>query len=338
MAKRIVICCDGTWNSRKQPAPTNVVRISDALAKRDDQLVNYHEGVGNQWYDRFLGGAFGFGLSHNVRDAYRFVAEHYEPGDELFLFGYSRGAYTARSTVGFIRNCGVLRREELGRIDEAYTLYRDRDPSTHPTEAEATRFRKDYAVEDVTPIRFIGVWDTVGALGIPVSGLPLVGLINRQWQFHDTKLTKIVASAFQALAIDEQRGPFVPAIWQPDDAPEQEREQVWFAGCHGDVGGGVPDPTLSEITLLWMMEQARRCGLVFEPGTLPQLDADAALRAVHNSRTSYYKLLKPFVRTLGVTDSGHEYVSFKTVERTERDHSYAPQNLLAYLRGEPQYR
>jgi uncharacterized protein (DUF2235 family) len=337
MAKRIVICCDGTWNTRKQAAPTNVVKIAQGVAKRDDQLVFYHEGVGTRPHERILGGAFGFGLSRNVRSAYRFLVEHYEPGDELFFLGFSRGAYTARSVVGFVRNCGILRRDESDRIDEAYQLYRDRDPATHPVASKSAQFREAYACEAVTPVRFIGVWDTVGALGIPLSGLRLVNLINRRWQFHDTKLTSTVAAAFQALAIDERRGPFRPAIWAPDDAPEQEREQVWFAGCHSDVGGGYPDPTLAHITLLWMVERARRCGLVFEPHAFAPLEAGVALDQAHDSRTFFYKLLPPYVRQLGVTDGAHEFVSNKTVERTRLEPSYAPQNLLDYLRRRPQY-
>jgi uncharacterized protein (DUF2235 family) len=337
MTKRIVICCDGTWNTVQQPATTNVVKIAQAVAKRDDQLVFYHEGVGTRPHERLLGGAFGFGLSRTVLAAYRFLVEHYEQGDELFFFGFSRGAYTARSTVGFVRNCGILRRDEIDRIDEAYRLYRDRDPSTHPARSRSTEFRQAYACEDVTPIRFIGVWDTVGALGIPLSGLRLVNFINRRWQFHDTMLTRSVAAAFQALAIDEKRGPFRPAVWVPDDAGHQEREQVWFAGCHSDVGGGFPDPTLAHITVLWMVERARRCGLVFEPHAFAPLGPDAALDPLHDSRTFFYKLVRPFVRQLGVTDEAHEYVSFKTVERTKLDPSYAPQNLLDYLRDQPQY-
>lgn len=337
MAKRIVICCDGTWNTLKQRATTNVVKIAQGVAKQEDQLVFYHEGVGTRPHERIIGGAFGFGLSRNVRAAYRFLVEHYEPGDELYFFGFSRGAYTARSVVGFVRNCGILRRDEIHRVDEAYRLYKKRASSTHPNQSRATGFRRAYACEDVTPIRFIGVWDTVGALGIPISGLRLVNLVNRRWQFHDTRLTKSVAAAFQALAVDEKRGPFRPAVWTPDDAENQEREQVWFAGCHSDVGGGYPDPTLAHITLQWMVERARRCGLVFEPDAFAPLGPDAALDDLHNSRTFFYKLLRPFVRQLGVADDAHEYVSFKAVERNKLDPSYAPQNLLDYLRDRPQY-
>jgi hypothetical protein len=127
------------------------------------------------------------------------------------------------------------------------------------------------------PIRFIGVWDNGSALGIPLNGVRLVNLINRRWQFHDTKLTKTVAAAFQALAIDELRGPFRQAIWAPDHAERKQCEQVWFGGCHCDVGGGYPAPTLAHITLLWMGERARQCGLVFEPHACAPLGPGVAL-------------------------------------------------------------
>ncbi len=168
-----------------------------------------------------------------------------------------------RSTVGFVRNCGILRREHAGRVDEAYAFYRSRRSRTHPQSIEAQLFRRSYSYE--TRIRFIGVWDTVGALGIPFSRLRLVNLLNRRWQFHDTDLSTTVDAAFQALAIDEKRGPFRPTIWkQQANADGQRLEQVWFAGVHSDIGGGYPDPALAEIALCWMVDRASACGLVFD--------------------------------------------------------------------------
>jgi uncharacterized protein (DUF2235 family) len=338
MPKRIVICCDGTWNKLNQKKPTNVVKLWRAVAPTDgtgcDQLTFYHPGVGTKRRERILGGLFGFGLSRNVRDAYRYVVEHYEPGDELFFFGFSRGAYTARSTVGFIRNCGILRTEHADRVDEAYEYYRDRKPGTRPDDEDAARFRREYAYEDQTPIRFIGVWDTVGALGIPLNGVPLVGLVNRRWRFHDTKLSGTVAAAYQALAIDEKRGPFRPAIWSPPaDGSTQQREQVWFAGCHSDVGGGSPNPALSDISLHWMAERARACGLALEPEAFAELDEEAAFRDICESRKSFYRLLSPFVRTLGETDHRYEDLDPLALARHTERAGYAPENLLAYLAG-----
>ncbi|WP_435061379.1 DUF2235 domain-containing protein [Amycolatopsis thermoflava] len=330
MTKRLVICCDGTWNTPDQPAPTNVSRVALAVAPADgagrEQRMFYHPGVGTRRGERLWGGAFGFGLSRNVREAYRFLVRTFEPGDELFLFGFSRGAYTARSLAGLVRNCGILRPEHEDRIGEAYALYRARGSKTHPRSAAAELFRRSYSRE--TRIRFLGVWDTVGSLGIPLSGLRLVNLVNRRWQFHDTELSSSVEAAYHALAIDEHRPPFRPALWRPRAGTIGQRvEQVWFAGVHSDVGGGYPDRALADISLLWMVERARAHGLAFEPGAFAAAELDPLGRA-HESRTGFYKLMPRHVRPLGT--SSHEYAASSAVERQAMVSGYAP-NLDAYL-------
>src|SRR4051794_8227249 len=179
MPKRLVVCCDGTWNRPDQlsegvAAPTNVSKLALAVARRDaggtEQLLHYEPGVGTRRFERIRGGAFGLGLSRNVRSCYRFLVETYEPGDELWFLGFSRGAFTARSTVGLVRNCGILRAAEIGRIGDAYRLYRSRDKGTEPGGIEAEMFRRMHSHPDAA-IHFVGVWDTVGALGIPTDGI-----------------------------------------------------------------------------------------------------------------------------------------------------------------------
>ncbi len=353
MSKRLVLCCDGTWNSPDQKSPTNVTKLALAIAPVDamgrEQRIFYHRGLGTNRWERIRGGAFGFGLSRNVRDAYRFIVQNFEPGDELFFLGFSRGAYTARSTAGFVRNCGILRREHEDRVDEAYTLYRDKSSKTHPRGTEASLFRRSYSHE--TRIRFVGVWDTVGALGIPIDGA-LISLINRRWEFHDTKLSGAVDSAYQALAIDEKRGPFRPTLWtQENPPPEQHVEQVWFAGVHCDVGGGYPDHEISDIPLLWMVDRARSSGLAFRAEAFTKRDASAhtdddsaglwmcakpdPLGDVHESRTRLYKLIRSYDREIGVTDETHESVASSAVGRREGGVGYAPANLDTYLAGRP---
>ena len=219
MPRRLIVCCDGTWNVFGQKHPTNVVKLYQAIAGTDDAGVIqdsvYVAGVGTKPWHKVRGGALGLGLSKNVKKGYLELVDMYEPGDEIFLFGFSRGAYTARSIAGFIRNAGLLSREHRGRLDEAFALYRDRDRSSAPSGERAVEFREQYSHE--VPIRFIGVWDTVGSLGIPLSG-KLFEWINRRWAFHDTQLSSTVAAAYHALAIDEKRGPFKPTLWraQPD--------------------------------------------------------------------------------------------------------------------------
>src|SRR5664279_246513 len=216
MPKRLVVCCDGTWNTpdelnRGKSAPTNVTKLALAVSSRDaagvEQRMFYHPGVGTKRSERIRGGAFGLGLSRDVRDVYRFLVANFEPGAEIFFFGFSRGAFTARSAAGSVRNSGILRPEHADRVEDAYALYRNRE--AHPRGIEARLFRRSYSYE--TRIRFIGVWDTVGALGIPLSGLRFVNFLNRGTQFHDTDLSTTVDAAFQALAIDEKRQPFRPA-------------------------------------------------------------------------------------------------------------------------------
>jgi hypothetical protein len=332
--KRLVICCDGTWDPAEQKSPTNVTKIWNALAREDaagiEQRSFYHAGVGANPSARIRGGAFGLGLSRNVKDTYRFIVENFEPGDELFFFGFSRGAYIARSTAAFVRSSGVLRREQVDRIDQAYELYR----SAHPRGEEAQLFRNSYSQE--TRIRFIGVWDTVGALGIPLSPARWVSFPNRRWRFHDTALNTTVDAAFQALAIDEKRPPFRPCLWsQQAGAGDQRLEQVWFAGVHGDVGGGYPDHALSDVALLWMVDRAASCGLAFNNGTFrpnPPAAPDPKGQQ-HETRTRFYKLVPPYVRPIGAKDAAHESVASSAVERHKADPGYAPRGLVAYLDG-----
>ncbi|TAK56355.1 MAG: DUF2235 domain-containing protein, partial [Dehalococcoidia bacterium] len=180
--KKIVICCDGTWSvpdrrcENGQLCATNVAKTALTVARHGadgcPQLAYYGRGVGTGKWDHWLGGLFGVGTSHNILDAYAYLIDTYRPGDELYLFGFSRGAYTVRSLAGLIRNCGILQPRFRDRIDDAYDLYRRRDPDSRPPSRESRLFRRSYSWEaDHEPARvqFIGVWDTVGALGIPVG-------------------------------------------------------------------------------------------------------------------------------------------------------------------------
>lgn len=361
MPKRLIVCCDGTWDTADQslagrPNPTNVTKVALCIASQDragiSQCVYYHSGVGTGRWDRLGGGGFGFGLGHNVFDAYRFLIDNYEPGDELFFFGFSRGAFTARSLGGLVRSCGILHDKNASRIQQAWVLYRS--SAERPSGVASTLFRRAYSHEP--RIHFIGVWDTVGALGIPVLGprwlKPVIRWCNRRWEFHDTKLSTGVDGGFHALAIDEQRAPFVPTLWhQQPDATDQEIKQVWFTGVHSDIGGGYADTSLSDITLLWMADRAREYGLEFVPGafsadgpaTMTPADsieftvAPDAMGAPHNSRTGLYRLSRPVDRPIGTAcDSngrldGHEYLSTSAKEHYDAQPSYRSPQLVKYL-------
>lgn len=343
--KRIVICSDGTWSSADRErdgerAPTHIPRLAEAVARADspdaEQRVYYGPGVGSEgnWLYRWFAGATGWGLSDNLKDAYRFVAEHYEPGDELYLFGYSRGAFTVRSLAGMIDTSGVLRHEFADRVDEAFDLYKSRSPLKRPDATEAVGFRRRFAWADRTPIRFIGVWDTVGALGNPLMlhSSPL----SRRVQFHDTQLGPTVRCAYHALAIDEQRRHFKAARWRlHPDARDQTMEQRWFVGAHADVGGGSRNEGLSDLTFDWMVRQARRCGLAVDQ----VVTAPDVFQGPARSRRGLFRLIPPWHRPIAEdadADSG-EIVDRSAITRLEEDPDYRPPGLVAWrLRREPE--
>jgi uncharacterized protein (DUF2235 family) len=354
--KHLIVCCDGTWNrpdhvDQGVAAPTSVAKVALALAERDDtgnlQLLHYQAGVGTRRRERLLGGGFGVGLSRNVQECYRFLVDNYAPGDRLYFFGFSRGAFTARSTVGLVRNSGILRREHRHRIKEAYGLYRNPDKDSEPSGIAAELFRRSFSHPE-TSVEFVGVWDTVGALGIPIDGFR-PPFLTRLWTFHDTTLSRSVRHAYHAIAIDERRRPFRPTLWVGKaDALAQTLEQVWFAGVHCDVGGGYRDPELSEIPLLWMAEKARSCGLAFKSDHLvvkatgfdPKDHRAGIVVApdprgeLHESRTRFYLLLPAYDRRLAGdegrdVDGGSLASSART--RHDEDPGYRPPGVSEWL-------
>jgi len=255
IGRRLIGCCDGTWNAPDRYGhTTNVVRLVRAIKSYSDQgisqIVYYHPGVGTgNALDHWIGGATGIGLSENVRSAYAFFVDNYQDGDEIFLFGFSRGAYTARSVAGMMAHIGLLRKHHMENFDEVWDYYRLPEEERDKKEAKFLGKFPDRVTRTELTIRCIGVWDTVGALGIPNSRF-----CQKEFRFHDTNLGPRVEHAYQALAIDEERRPFEPAIWHPNANPTvvQKVEQVWFPGVHSNIGGGYPEHILSDATLFWM--------------------------------------------------------------------------------------
>jgi uncharacterized protein (DUF2235 family) len=273
MSKRLIVCADGTWNKVEKAesgkhVSTNVAKFAAALLPIDIhgtvQLLCYLEGVGTHEGEWIRGGMFGLGISRNIEFAYEFLVRSYEPGDEIWIFGFSRGAFTARSLAGMIRDCGLLKVAHADQIGNAMALYRGRYDDTAPDAPRARIFRNTYSYEP--DIKFIGVWDTVGALGVPGVHLWLAKLLHVDWQFHDTTLSRSVKNAYHALAIHEKRSDFEPTLWEKQDWPEastQTLEQVWFSGVHSDVGGGYVEEQLSDVSFQWMVEKAKLRGLGF---------------------------------------------------------------------------
>lgn len=377
--KHIISCSDGTWNkavtepvtlvrtnnktkitsSPQQPEKnldTNVVKMYNSICATGKdkatgqpvpQVKIYDQGVGTGYTlkDRLLGGATGAGLDKNIKDVYQFFMLNYQPGDKLFFFGFSRGAYTARSLTGFIRNCGILKPENIGLVDKAYSLYRDRNSYTHPESDLMKSFRAAYAVKDetgshVVPIHFIGVWDTVGALGIPLSAWKMFN--QRKYQFHDVKLSSHVCHAYQALAIDERRSLFGPTLWEKSDTVKadpnhhqhKQMEQRWFPGVHSNVGGGYDDCGLSNIALEWMIRKAEGAGLCFNEPPLvtarPQDKGD-----VMNSLSFFYRLSGAKWRTVQQeAETSNQTIDESVLERwKDGQRRYRPKNLNDWANG-----
>jgi uncharacterized protein (DUF2235 family) len=338
MAKNILLCFDGTWNTpgdKASPAEddsTNVFRFFERVNATSDQgraqLKWYNQGVGTEWMNRVRGGAFGLGLDRHILDGYRKLIEAYQDGDEVFVIGFSRGAYTARSLVGLIRNCGLLRVDDEILVDRAYEIYRsgDRVDSEH-----ALAFRKANSRE--IRIKFVGVWDTVGALGIPLQSFK--DFNAEQYAFHDTKLSSIVEHAFHALAVDEHRGPYQATMWGAQDAKDRAQgqvlEQVWFSGAHADVGGGYKGThPIADLTLRWMQQKALGCGLGLQPHPLP--DRQTAVTAdLHDSFAEFLGGFFSFFqrrhyRLMGKPDQGPQFLDSSIRQRIKTRADYRPKN------------
>ena len=303
MAKRLIVCFDGTWNSPDNGRPTNVVKIMGAIAPVDaqgvPQITFYDAGVGADGgrIDRLLDGLTGRGVEQNVRDGYRFLAHNWLPGDEIYVFGFSRGAFTARSLCGFIDLVGLLPKCRMDRLPDAWSLYRaPKSRRDAAALAEVTRG----AHRDVR-IKCLGVWDTVGSLGVPLQPLQL---LNRKHRFHDAELSDLVDCAFHALAIDEKRGPFGPVLWQKKQGRELAKvvEQVWFPGVHSDVGGGWSETAISDLALIWMIRRVQvHSDLAFDEGWIERCTRPNPLGPINDLRTLLYAFsrLSPFERLLG---------------------------------------
>lgn len=288
--KRLVICCDGTWERIYRGALTNVALSARSIAPRDArgqaQIVYYSTGVGASLGGLSIwDGMTGADLDQHLLDAYLFLNFNYEPGDQIYLFGFSRGAYTVRSLAGLLRKCGVLRRVHVNQAGAALQLYRDREVSADSSIAAHFRYAHaiawprigETAMKFGAPpadlrIRYLGVWDTVGALGIP-RVLPFAVGLNKQYQFHDTALSRAIEFARHGVAIDERRAAFAPTLWtnlhklNAPGAPPRAM-QLWFPGDHGGVGGGGRAQGLSNCSLLWVLEGGEQAGLALlrEPG------------------------------------------------------------------------
>jgi len=328
--KNLVICCDGTWNTPTEmdhglPAPTNVVKLYNALMRDETQLAYYHPGVGTgrNWWDKIAGGGTGQGLDQNIKSAYRWLGWHYTASDRIFLFGFSRGAYTVRSLCGLVSKQGLLNlsgalspSDVWKRVDEVFAAYRLRADFANSNGYPFHNASSGQSAKETTPVHFIGVWDTVGALGLP-EDLAVLGLLDNadNYRFHDTALSGIVAFARHAVAIDEHRASFAPTLWQ-QPKEKTDMKQVWFPGVHGDVGGGYVETRLSDGALIWMMDEAANCGLKVRPNLQKQLNPKP-LGVIHDSCTGVFKALKTKPRSAPPIPAGKAILHESAITRNE---------------------
>ena len=285
----------------------------------------YDDGVGANGdpISRLLGGAFGTGLWEKIKQGYTKISHVYEQGDEVFIFGFSRGAFTARSLAGMIAVCGLPTKNFTDDLVEiAFDAYRDKSNRQEKLKklANCDMFNGD--------IKMVGVWDTMGSLGIPSA----IGAIDPLFYgFLDTSLNPKIKHGYHALAIDERRAQFPPTLWTSQPAAGQVLEQVWFTGAHSDVGGGEPDDSpgktaLSDITLGWMMGKASALGLQFDANVQKQymcpFDPEVALDQFHESWKVFCGF--PIRRTI---DKG-ACIASSVVVRCSHDTAWRPQNLI----------
>lgn len=327
MSKNIVFCADGTWNHPHNKVmvsdgDTNVYKLYKALAVTSKQITAYDDGVGANLMpvEHLFGGAFGFGLFQKIKDGYTAVSHVYEKGDRVFLFGFSRGAYTARSLAGMIAISGLpCANFDQDCVETAFQAYRDKD--ARPALLE--KLKTKYQMDSDAPIAMLGVWDTVGTLGIPAA---LFQVPDPLYGFLDTSLNKKVLAAYHAVAIDERRGEFPPTLWTNAPAPGQIMEQVWFTGVHCDVGGGYDECGLSDITLSWMLNKAKLQGLetidtAAARYTCP-CDAKHSIDMVHES----WNVLWGFPKRREVPSNAT--IANSVALRLQEDTSYRPPNII----------
>ena len=340
--KRIIICADGTWNDSEsidkdvgRPQPTNVLKVARAVLPKSslgiDQIIYYHEGVGTgEWLDKASGGVLGSGMSKNVRALYRFIVYNFELGDEIFLFGFSRGAFTVRTLAGFMNKVGLLHKDDEYFTSEIYELYQSSTKINSPEWQHA--FRRISIARPCPSIKFIGVWDTVGALGAPGA---LGQIFNRnKYKFHDIGLNPYIQSAFHALAIDERRKSFAPSLWNRPMDWHGALEQVWFPGVHSNVGGGYSPDGLANEALHWMLDKAEGLGLEFDRLYL-QHYLPCFNSVLKDSMTFKYKLMGSYVRPIGQQPTDGEAIHQSAIDRMNLPEChYNPQNLRQCLESD----
>ncbi|MDW7692049.1 DUF2235 domain-containing protein [Flammeovirgaceae bacterium SG7u.111] len=310
MGKNIVVCYDGTGNEYGKNN-TNVVKTFESIIRDKEQIGFYDPGVGTfsvlgrnlgKKVGIILGQAFGSGLQQNIEDGYEYLMNRYEPGDKLYIFGFSRGAFTARALAGMLHKFGLLQKGSKNLIPYVSKMYNEKRFGV------ANDFKKGFCNE--CKPHFVGVWDTVGSLGSIHSKT-----------FYDAKLNPDVTYGYHAISIDEKRSKFPVSLWDElaREQAYQTIEQAWFAGVHSDVGGWYTETGLSDIALGWMMDKAQAAGLKLKDGWEKKLKQDCHCKS-HESREGFWKVWKAVMRQIPENSLIHKSV----VDRMNKNPAYRP--------------
>lgn len=334
MAKNIVILSDGTGQIGGKNNNTNIYKLFNMAEDRTNrQILFYDPGLGTNWR-KITGNIMGNGFSKNILDCYRFLFKNYQSGDKVYLFGFSRGAATVRSLSGFIHLFGILPQSREDLIEKAFKIYQITDHQKRKKEAEAF-IGKNHTMW--CKIEFLGVFDTVAALGFPFKGMSFIFDRLFPHKFHSFGLSDSVKYARHALSIDDERKTFSPVLWDrlPDSEPKDRLKQVWFCGVHTDVGGGYATEELSNISLKWMLDEAIDKGLIiYDKSPAHQhflkVPHDAVNGFMSNEQTGFIgRLFKRQVRGWNESVNGELCIHVSVTKRTKNnmnadDPAYTP--------------
>ncbi|CAK5280206.1 unnamed protein product [Mycena citricolor] len=346
--KRIVVCCDGTWqdgvSTANRQAYTNILRLARTVNHEDTrfdppipQIVFYQSGIGSDkgFYSEYVVGVTGSTLADKVEEAYSFIAHNYFPGDEIFLFGFSRGAYTARMVAMFINSIGVLNRTDMDYFAEIFLTYQKLGKSGDHEETHALREKlatwtshtspgkvRAVSAETKFSVKFLGVFDTVGSLGMPEEISHRSEHVRNIFGFNDRVLGDHVQYAYQALALNENREDFDCCKFEQSAAglaKGQTLQQCWFTGSHADIGGGYTQHDLSDLTLFWMASNLEKhLSLDYKYlGSLPHPSAPWGALPAHNTDVGVFALAKTIQRKLPTeTDNiTHEMIHASVIQQ-----------------------
>lgn len=320
MPKNIIIFSDGTGQEGGKGANSNIYKMFNMIEDRTSKQVSFYDrglGTGVRKLSGNIGGA---GISKNILDCYTFIFENYEAGDQIYLFGFSRGAATVRSLTSFIHYFGMLPKSRPELIKKAYKIYKTKNETKRMT--KANKFVATHHTMWVN-IKFLGCYDTVAALGLPIKPLNvfLDKIPGLRHKFQNFTLSESVIHAYQALAIDDERKTFHPILWDTEASSGQTIKQVWFCGMHTDVGGGYEEQKLSNIPLIWMKEMAVKHGLLLYPVEQTPIHGDINGH-MHNSRgATWTKIFRKKQRSWDATRADKPIVHHSVLLRRKNGHN-----------------